>query len=116
MDLGRTHRVVPPHLRRAVELRDQTCVFTGCQAPPGGATSTTSCTGLDGGETCLENSALLCERHHTVRLYMPLADSWQLFDNSDATGPRPIAAGEGKTARVLRDADIWRKLMEAGHD
>ena len=33
MDLGRSHRVVPPHLRRAVELRDQHCVFTGCEAP-----------------------------------------------------------------------------------
>jgi hypothetical protein len=33
LDLGRTHRVVPPHLRRAVEARDRHCVFTGCQAP-----------------------------------------------------------------------------------
>jgi hypothetical protein len=33
MDVGRTHRVAPPHLRRAVELRDATCVFAGCEAP-----------------------------------------------------------------------------------
>ncbi|WP_233498390.1 DUF222 domain-containing protein [Blastococcus sp. TF02A-26] len=32
-DLGRDHRVVPPHIRGAVELRDQTCVFAGCEAP-----------------------------------------------------------------------------------
>jgi hypothetical protein len=33
LSMGRTKRVVPPHLRKAVELRDQACVFTGCQAP-----------------------------------------------------------------------------------
>ena len=33
LDLGRTHRVVPPHLRRAVEIRDRHCVFAGCEAP-----------------------------------------------------------------------------------
>jgi hypothetical protein len=33
LDTGRTHRVVPPHLRRAIELRDKTCVFAGCEAP-----------------------------------------------------------------------------------
>ena len=33
LDLGRTHRVTPPHLRRAVEFRDRHCVFAGCDAP-----------------------------------------------------------------------------------
>jgi hypothetical protein len=33
LDVGRTRRVVPPHLRRAVELRDRHCIFTGCAAP-----------------------------------------------------------------------------------
>ena len=64
MDLGRTHRVVPPHLRRAVELRDQTCIFTGCQAPAWWCDVHHVLHWADGGETCLENSALLCERHH----------------------------------------------------
>ncbi|HET6391574.1 MAG TPA: DUF222 domain-containing protein, partial [Blastococcus sp.] len=33
LNVGRTRRVVPPHLRKAVELRDEACVFTGCAAP-----------------------------------------------------------------------------------
>jgi hypothetical protein len=41
LDLGRDHRVVTPGLRKAVEQRDRHCVFTGCDAPRTGATSTT---------------------------------------------------------------------------
>jgi Domain of unknown function (DUF222) len=33
LDYGRTRRIVPPPLRRAVELRDRHCVFAGCEAP-----------------------------------------------------------------------------------
>jgi hypothetical protein len=65
MDLGRTHRVVPPHLRRAVELRDRGCVFTGCGAPTHWCDVHHLLHWIDGGETSLTNSALLCERHHT---------------------------------------------------
>jgi uncharacterized protein DUF222 len=33
LDVGRTQRVVPAHIRRAVEQRDGHCVFAGCYAP-----------------------------------------------------------------------------------
>ena len=33
LNLGRTVRVAPPHLRRAVIERDEACVFAGCGAP-----------------------------------------------------------------------------------
>ena len=66
LDHGRSKRIVPAGLRRAVEVRDRHCVFAGCQAP------THWCDVhhvqewlLDEGPTSLENSALLCERHHT---------------------------------------------------
>ena len=65
LDLGRTHRVVPPHLRKAVELRDEHCVFAGCDAPSYWCDVHHLIHWVDGGETDLENSALLCERHHT---------------------------------------------------
>jgi Domain of unknown function (DUF222) len=65
LDLGRTKRVVPPHLRRAVELRDSTCVFAGCGAPQHWCDVHHLLHWIFGGETSLENSALLCERHHT---------------------------------------------------
>ncbi len=64
MDVGRSQRVAPPHLRRAVELRDKTCVFAGCEAPAWWCEVHHLLHWGDGGETSLENSALLCERHH----------------------------------------------------
>jgi hypothetical protein len=65
LNMGRTRRVVPPHLRKAVELRDQACVFAGCAAPKYWCDVHHRQHWIFGGETSLENSALLCERHHT---------------------------------------------------
>ena len=65
LDLGREYRVVTPHLRRAVEHRDRGCVFTGCEAPAHCCDVHHLLEWINGGETNLENSALLCERHHT---------------------------------------------------
>ncbi|MGY1822392.1 DUF222 domain-containing protein [Geodermatophilus sp. SYSU D00079] len=65
LDLGRSHRVVPPHLRKAVEARDRGCVFTGCEAPTHWCDVHHLIEWVNGGETSLDNSALLCERHHT---------------------------------------------------
>ena len=66
LDIGRTTRVWPPHLRRTIENRDRRCVFAGCHAP------THWCDihhvlewMLDDGPTSVDNGALLCERHHT---------------------------------------------------
>ncbi|MCZ2806439.1 DUF222 domain-containing protein [Modestobacter sp. VKM Ac-2983] len=65
LDLGRDHRVVTPGLRKAVERRDKSCVFAGCGAPSWWCDVHHLIHWLHGGETNLENSALLCERHHT---------------------------------------------------
>jgi Domain of unknown function (DUF222) len=65
LDVGRTKRVVPPHLRRAVEQRDSHCVFAGCYAPRSWCDVHHLVAWIDGGETSLDNSGLLCERHHT---------------------------------------------------
>ena len=65
LDLGRSKRLVTPELRQAVELRDGNCVFAGCDAPPWWCEVHHLIAWLYGGETSLENSGLLCERHHT---------------------------------------------------
>jgi hypothetical protein len=65
LDVGREARLVSGSLRRAVELRDGGCVFTGCDAPAHWSDVHHLVHWIDGGETSLDNSALLCERHHT---------------------------------------------------
>ena len=65
LDVGRTQRVVPPHIRRAVEARDHHCVFTGCTAPTWWCDVHHLLEWINGGPTSLDNSGLLCERHHT---------------------------------------------------
>jgi hypothetical protein len=63
--MGRTRRLFPPHLRRALVVRDEHCIFAGCSAPHYWCDAHHVVHWIDGGETDLENSALLCERHHT---------------------------------------------------
>ncbi len=65
LDVGRAKRVVPPHIRRAVERRDRHCVFAGCDAPTHWCDVHHLVEWINGGDTSVDNSALLCERHHT---------------------------------------------------
>jgi Domain of unknown function (DUF222)/HNH endonuclease len=99
MDLGRTQRVAPSHLRRAVELRDKTCVFAGCEAPAWWCEVHHVLHWGDGGETSLENSALLCERHHSkvhhgFRIERDTGGRWHTYrpDGTEILIGRPIQA------------------------
>ena len=65
LDIGRRTRSIPPAIRRALRVRDEGCRFPGC--------SNTRYVDAhhikhwaDGGETKLENLALLCHRHHQL--------------------------------------------------
>jgi HNH endonuclease len=48
-----------------VEQRDHHCVFAGCSAPTRWCDVHHLIAWINGGETSLDNSGLLCERHHT---------------------------------------------------
>ena len=65
LDVGRTQRLVPAWLRRAVEHRDRGRVFAGCDAPTWFCEVHHLLAWALGGPTSLDNSGLLCERHHT---------------------------------------------------
>lgn len=65
LDLGRTARLVPAPLRRALAVRDRGCVWPGCDRPPSWTDAHHVTHWVDGGETSLANCVLLCRRHHT---------------------------------------------------
>jgi hypothetical protein len=85
LDVGRTKRLVPAHIRRAVERRDRHCVFAGCSAPTHWCDVHHQLEWLrDHGDTSLDNSALLCERHHTkvhhgFRVERPPDGRWRTY-------------------------------------
>ncbi|MGY1832721.1 DUF222 domain-containing protein [Geodermatophilus sp. SYSU D01180] len=97
LDLGRERRLADRHLRRAVELRDGGCVFTGCRAPTWWADVHHLVHWIDGGDTSLDNSALLCERHHTkvhhgFRVERQPDGRWRTWrsDGTEITTPAPL--------------------------
>ena len=64
LDVGRSTRVVPPALRRALTVRDRGCGFPGCGRPPSWCDAHHVRHWADGGQTALDNLVLLCRPHH----------------------------------------------------
>ncbi|RBY92236.1 endonuclease [Blastococcus sp. TBT05-19] len=65
LDVGRAQRTSSAAIRRAIEIRDEHCVFAGCDAPPEWCDVHHVIHWAHGGPTSCGNGALLCERHHT---------------------------------------------------
>jgi hypothetical protein len=87
LDMGRSRRVVPPHLRRAVELRDRHSVFAGCAAPAYWCDVHHLLEWINDGETSLENSGLLCERHSHLVSTTASGSTEILTADGTPTGP-----------------------------
>ena len=69
LDLGRTTRVVPPQLRKAVIQRDKKCRFPGCEQPPSVCQIHHLIPWAQGGATALGNLALFCRFHHVIVIH-----------------------------------------------
>lgn len=49
-----------------------------------------------------------------LSLYDGVVDSWEVLDNSDASGPRPLARRLGRRRREIVDKRAWTSLLEQG--
>ncbi|WP_427015494.1 DUF222 domain-containing protein [Pseudarthrobacter sp. P1] len=64
LDVGRSQRLVPPPLRKALVIRDHGCAFPGCTLPLQWTEAHHIVPWIEGGETSLANCVLLCSFHH----------------------------------------------------
>jgi hypothetical protein len=64
LDIGRTNRLFPPHLRKAITARDQGCAFPGCTIPAPWCEAHHITYWSRGGPTSTDNGTLLCSHHH----------------------------------------------------
>ncbi|MFI6430591.1 DUF222 domain-containing protein [Rhodococcus oryzae] len=66
IDVGRTTRLIPRKLRRALNSRDCGCAFPGCGRPAAWTEGHHIQHWSNGGATNLSNLVLLCRFHHTT--------------------------------------------------
>jgi hypothetical protein len=66
LDLGRRTRLVSPNLRRALDIRDRTCVEPGCDMPAAYCDAHHIIHWIQHGPTSLSNLELRCRRHHLL--------------------------------------------------
>ena len=89
LDVGRTTRITPPWIRRALLVRDGGCAFPDCGRPPSWCDPHHVVHWTNGGPTALSNLVLLCRRHHRLihhkRFSVQIVDGLPRFYRSDGT-------------------------------
>ena len=79
IDVGRAKRVISGPQRKALRVRDQGCVWPGCDRPASFTSGHHLAHWIHGGSTDLHNLVLLCYRHH----WMVHEGGWQIVRTDD---------------------------------
>jgi len=79
IDVGRAKRVISGPQRKALRVRDQGCVWPGCDRPASFTSGYHLAHWIHGGSTDLHNLVLLCYRHH----WMVHEGGWQIVRTDD---------------------------------
>jgi Domain of unknown function (DUF222)/HNH endonuclease len=118
INVGRSRRILPRSLRRAVQGRDRTCRFPGCAVPAQKTHAHHIEHWADGGPTDLGNLVSLCHFHHR-RLHdgayqiRPHADVGVIFERPD--GQPILRRPPGVDPEVPRDAAL-RAVIPSGSE
>jgi len=110
IDVGRKKRTIPAALRRALEARDGGCRFPGC-------TNRRFVDGhhivhwIDGGGTSLDNTILLCRRHHRYLhecgFRLELRDGGPVFIDPAGAVIRPQGERPARSFDLAAFMDRW---------
>jgi hypothetical protein len=109
LNIGRRARSIPPAIRRALALRDRGCRFPGC-------THTRFLHGhhiqhwLHGGETSVNNLALLCTFHH----HLVHEGGWTVTRGLD--GELTFTAPDGRALQAEPPQHIAEDVLESLHE
>jgi Domain of unknown function (DUF222) len=79
IDVGRAKRTIKGPPRKALNVRDEHCIWTGCERPPSWCSGHHLVHWLHGGTNEPPNLALLCNRHHS----MVHEGNWQIVRGED---------------------------------
>jgi 5-methylcytosine-specific restriction protein A len=96
LDVGRSSKVIPPALRRAVIVRDGGCRFPGCGRPPSWCDAHHILHWADGGRTALDNLLLLCRPHHRAvhgGFRVRMVDGAPVFERAEEGVAGALASG-----------------------
>ncbi len=112
LDVGRSQRIVPPGLRRALAVRDRCCSFPGCDRPSGWCEAHHVIEWSQGGRTALDNLTLVCGRHHRLSHH----SDWEIQFGGDGI-PEWIPPGWIDPARTPRRNPFRRTIHDTwgGH-
>lgn len=95
LDVGRSQRLFPPAIRKALATRDRGCAFPGCGRPVSWCDAHHITPWGASGITSVDNGVLLCRCHHTLihhsdwQVYLgPDRHPWFIAPHRD-TGPQP---------------------------
>src|SRR5580658_7410577 len=91
LDTGASTETIPPHLRRAVILRDRHCAAPGCTIPPAACQVHHVRPRSQGGITKLTNLILLCSFHHLIVVH-----EWHWTITLNADGTTTMTSPDGK--------------------
>jgi hypothetical protein len=128
LDLGRTHRLAPWHLRLALGLRDGGCAFPGCTAPIWHCDAHHIVPWQEGGPTDLGNLVALCRVHHTLLEPTPptrrldgsldAVDQWTVRIDGrglpEFTPPTAFDAAKSPIRRAASHAELLFEIDSAG--
>ena len=79
LDVGRSQRLIPPHIRKALGIRDGGCAYPGCGRPMSWCDAHHIRPWNHGGATSVDNGVLLCRMHHTLIHH----GGWQVYLGRD---------------------------------